>query len=323
MQNIEISIIVPVYNKSKYLNDFLGCCDELGKDPCIEIIFIDDGSTDDSWEMLKGYSKTNSTVKCYKQTNSGAGVARNLGIDNSNGRYIAFIDADDLFVASTIKNALIEISENKQDILSYNFRGDSRDKIWPTYYPSAYKYDYLLCPMSTPWGRLFKREFLITNSIRFNNTRTAEDMYFNCYAQCYKPRIKQINETLIIYRTVEGSLSRSIDKNPLAICDSFYEILQSFKKRKFFDAYWQKNLSRYFSKYMIDELFKINDSNKIRLMVEYKNIFNQFDYIEIQASELYGKRYRLIHKLITLKLYKATILALNLIDFKEKRRKSS
>lgn len=314
MQNPVISIVVPVYNKAKYLKDFFKCCHKLDNDPRVEIIFIDDGSTDNSLEMLSEYIKVNSIAKCYHQNNSGAGFARNFGIDKSNGVYVTFIDADDLFEVSTIKNALSKIVESKPDILFYNFRNIASDRVYPTYYHSAYKYDLLLCTTPAPWGRMFKRDFLISNNIRFNNIRTGEDMYFNCLAQCYAPRIECLNETLIIYRTVENSLSTTIDEKPLAICDSFCTILQEFKKRNFFDVYWQKNLSRYFTKYMIDELPKVNNNNKRLILTAYNSIVNNFKYTDFRITSLFGKRCVLIQKLNSLRLRKIAIFAINLIE---------
>ncbi len=95
MQNIKISVIIPVYNAEKYLRE---CLDSIVKQTLqeIEIICIDDGSTDNSLAVLREYERKDERLKIIEQANSGAGVARNAGMKAARGEYLAFMDADDV-----------------------------------------------------------------------------------------------------------------------------------------------------------------------------------------------------------------------------------
>ena len=94
---VKISIIIPVYNASKYLKEtIMSVVNQSFKD--FEIICIDDGSLDNSLEILNELSDNYNYVKILKQFNQGAGKARNYGLDEAKGDYVAFLDADDIYV---------------------------------------------------------------------------------------------------------------------------------------------------------------------------------------------------------------------------------
>ena len=94
MNNITVSVIIPVYNTEKYLEECLkSVINQTLK--VIEIICIDDGSTDNSPDILKEYSEKDGRIRIYSQTNKGQGAARNRGIDLAKGEYVYFIDSDD------------------------------------------------------------------------------------------------------------------------------------------------------------------------------------------------------------------------------------
>ena len=92
----KVSVIVPVYNGKKYINKCVNSIlRQTFKD--IEIILVEDGSTDNTLDILKEYEKRFSNVKVIESSNLGAGGARNMGLDASHGEYILFVDADDFF----------------------------------------------------------------------------------------------------------------------------------------------------------------------------------------------------------------------------------
>lgn len=94
MVNPEISIIIPVYNPGKFINKCLNSIiHQTFKN--IEILCIDDGSTDNSLNILKEFQKNDKRIRIFSQENLGAAASRNLGIENSKGNYILFVDADD------------------------------------------------------------------------------------------------------------------------------------------------------------------------------------------------------------------------------------
>lgn len=102
-----ISIIVPVYNAEKYLRE---CIDSILQQTYtdIEVLLIDDGSTDDSLSICQEYEKKDKRVKVYHKKNSGVSDTRNFGIDHANGEYISFCDSDDK-IASSLYEVLINL----------------------------------------------------------------------------------------------------------------------------------------------------------------------------------------------------------------------
>ena len=96
MSEIKVSVIMPVYNAETYLEEAIECliCQTLKE---IEIICVDDGSTDRSLEILEEYSKRDDRIKILHQRNLYAGVARNNGLKQANGEFVIFLDSDDLF----------------------------------------------------------------------------------------------------------------------------------------------------------------------------------------------------------------------------------
>ena len=133
---VKISVIVPVYNTQKYLNECLNSLiNQTFQD--IEIICINDGSTDDSLEVLNEFSKKDNRIKIVTQKNSGLSASRNHGIELSKGEYIYFIDSDDYIELNTLKE-LYDISiENSCDLIIFkliNFYDDNYEKFTSTYY---------------------------------------------------------------------------------------------------------------------------------------------------------------------------------------------
>ena len=117
---IRLSIIIPVYNCEQYL---VKCINSICRDgnEDIEIILIDDGSTDSSGEICENISKNNSHVIVKHQKNHGVSVARNLGIECAQGEYLWFVDADDYISENAVKNIFSILRDNEDiDIICFN-----------------------------------------------------------------------------------------------------------------------------------------------------------------------------------------------------------
>ena len=117
---MDISVVVPVYNTSRFLRQ---CVDSLinqtWKD--VEFILVDDGSTDDSLEILKEYQKRDARIKVLEQKNLHAGVARNNGMKQATGKYIIFLDSDDFFEPDLLKSALLCAQKNRAEIVIFGY----------------------------------------------------------------------------------------------------------------------------------------------------------------------------------------------------------
>ena len=112
-----ISLIIPVYNAEKYISDAIeSVLQQPLKD--IEIILVDDGSTDNSQEICRKYEKEYSNVRYIKQENKGASVARNVGMNLAEGKYVMFLDADDRLVPDSLNTQMEQILKEDADIIA-------------------------------------------------------------------------------------------------------------------------------------------------------------------------------------------------------------
>ena len=124
-----LSVIIPIYNKAEYI---LGCLNSVVTQTVkdIEIICVDDGSTDGSAELVSEFQKADGRVRLIRQQNLGAGAARNAGIKVAQGEYIAFLDADDFYPSKDILTHIYAAAKaNNADICGGSFcevHGDER-----------------------------------------------------------------------------------------------------------------------------------------------------------------------------------------------------
>ena len=121
MNHPKVSVILPVYNVEKYLKQ---CMDSIVNQTLkdIEIICVDDGSTDASLSILKEYEKEDDRVKVICQQNAGAGAARNNGLSIATGEYLSFLDSDDFFSLDMLEKSYAEAKKEDADLIV--FRSD-------------------------------------------------------------------------------------------------------------------------------------------------------------------------------------------------------
>ena len=179
LKKCEISIIIPVYNAAGYLGQCLeSICGQQFED--IQIICIDDGSTDDSFGILSEFAEKDHRIEVYRKPHTNAGEARNTGLEHVKGNYVTFMDADDFAEAHTLSRAYEAIKASDAEIcLIACDEFDDNEKIYiesplylrtwemPGYRPFSSKDipDKIFnLGSATPWCKLFKRE-LIFNSI--------------------------------------------------------------------------------------------------------------------------------------------------------------
>lgn len=114
--NPVVSVIIPVYNQEKYLRKCLdSVCNQSLQN--IEVICVNDGSTDNSKEILENYAKQDSRIHILSQKNQGAGAARNLGMQVARGKYLSFLDSDDIFEPLMLETMVRAIEKDDADVL--------------------------------------------------------------------------------------------------------------------------------------------------------------------------------------------------------------
>jgi glycosyltransferase involved in cell wall biosynthesis len=193
-----VSVIIPVFNGKEYIE---GLFDQLKLQTYrnIEVLFIDDGSMDGSADVIdeliskyaadsNAYEKDDETVsegisfRLVSQANKGQGGARNRGVEEAVGKYIAFMDQDDHIKEDYICSLLDVAVKNSSDIVisgyeHVTFQGDVKEHV------ELVNNEWCRFMNITPWGKLYLRDFIISEGIRFLPVPLGEDIYFN--VQCY------------------------------------------------------------------------------------------------------------------------------------------
>lgn len=128
MEPVKVSVIIPVYNTGKYIRDTLRCIMDQSLQE-IEIIIIDDGSTDDSFQIIREIADQDGRLKIHKQENKGQSESRNFGIGVANGKYIYFMDSDDLLDKNTLADCYEASEKDGLDFLFFDADvfGDSKN----------------------------------------------------------------------------------------------------------------------------------------------------------------------------------------------------
>ena len=210
MPSVDVSVIIPVYNSEKYIRQ---CVDSLICQTLknVEYIFIDDGSVDDSIKLISEYQKNDKRIKIFKQNHLYAGAARNKGIREAQGKYIAFLDSDDFFEKNALKSLYICAEKNNSEIVifnSYHFNNDlkTKNKDFSSTFPRcvfSYKdvnIDFFRACRQVPWNKFFLKKFLIDHSIYFPELKKNEDIAFALLSVSLANRIVYLDYYLINYR---------------------------------------------------------------------------------------------------------------------------
>lgn len=213
---IKVSIIVPIYNASNYLETCINSLLNQTLDD-YEIILINDGSTDNSKEIIAYYEENYKKIKAFNKENGGQSSARNLGLAKAKGEYISFIDADDYientFLEKLYKNAL----ENNSDIsfCNYYFVNEKITK-HKDYVINNYNHvtnnEYLLTDPA-PWNKLFKKSFLNKINFKFIEGIIYEDLASIFSLAKYNIKISYVNECLYYYVKSGESTMRKKEYN--------------------------------------------------------------------------------------------------------------
>lgn len=211
---------MPVFNVESYINEALdSVLEQASTEIELEIIIVDDGSTDHTKDFIKEYQEKHHNIKLIEQQGIGPGKARNIAIDLSTGDYIAFIDGDDILYPQSYKKMLASARQNDADIVVGNVsRFDStRDfflsglhrKIFSDELVgiSILNYSPLLFD-TTSWNKLFKGSFLREHDIKFPEGILYEDIPFNMAAH-----IKSSNTNIILDYVYKWQLRNAVNKS--------------------------------------------------------------------------------------------------------------
>lgn len=185
-----VSIIVPIYNKEKYLKK---CIDSLVNQTLsdIEIVLVDDGSMDNSLKICAEYQKIYPNIKCLSKDNGGVSSARNLGLDNCTGRFVTFVDPDDTLECDALEYLYHLIQVYNADVVGYKMNmykngiideSPIEDENIEIYKDIDILKEYVASGkfLHAVWNKLFRMQVIIENNIKFvEDIHYAEDALFN------------------------------------------------------------------------------------------------------------------------------------------------
>lgn len=317
-----LSIIIPIYNASKYIKR---CVDSIIniEESGIEIILIDDGSDDNSFNIAIEYSKKNKNIKAYHQENHGVSSARNYGIKEANGKFIMFVDSDDFLEKNSLSKILELLNKKECDLIlfpyykgndiygykkySYElFESNSEQKIEDIYRLTINQ------KINEPWKKIYISKIIKDNKIQFNEDMfMGEDLCFFIDYLNFVNRVYYYDFPLYYYFKNEEGLTSNIKLSFFSQELKVFNKLSSFIEIKKIEVdYKEKNeilflhkITRYIAhlkcinisnKQILNELENLNINNIIA-QINYNNKFDQ-----IRKFLLLNGFYRLIQIILLL-----------------------
>ncbi|MGL4616780.1 MAG: glycosyltransferase family 2 protein [Mycoplasmoidaceae bacterium] len=248
-RDILVSILIPSYNAARFLKRSINSCiHQTHKN--IEIIIVNDGSTDSSIDILDELEKKDERIKIYHQDNKGVSATRNRLVSLANGHYFFFLDADDTIPSKTIENLVLNSNEGMTDIVIgrakqfYNFslKLSIAFPFIPTwiYHKNMTKYDFVKSNMCLLWGYIIKREFFLSLNIFFNEQlKYFEDISVATLIFLKSQSFKEIPKITYHYNRGiynKDNMSHFQTRDTQKMNDFYFalrSLLNSFEKEKF------------------------------------------------------------------------------------------
>ena len=316
---MKYSIIVPVYNAENYLAECLeSLCAQREKD--MEIILVNDGSTDGSLEICKAYEYKDSRILLVDQKNEGVSAARNRALSLATGEWLLFVDSDDKIREDTIDT--IEKAKNPScDFIVFAdlpdraeeeqalkiVKVDNPEEILLQTVGIKQKVRFFDIPLASVWGKIYRRDFLVNHAISFDRDLVmGEDLFFNLYVQSFAQNIGIYMEGFYYYRYNISSASKGKNERVLQRDSLFQEKLYFFAKENKFEALLSQGctystlggilvcLNSYFSRmslFQYKKEFKLFLSQKpykeaLLMFHEVKHNFTPSQRIQLKLIEL-------------------------------------
>lgn len=251
-ENIKVSVIIPVHNSAQYLTK---CIESMLNQTLkeIEIICVDDGSTDESLAIIKNYKKLDSRIKILTQENKYAGVARNNGMEIAKGEYLFFLDSDDFSSDTLLEKVYFKGKDTNADVVFFGAKQYHEET--NTYTDANWYFNRKRLPQKdvfnkydvpdeifnitsvAPWTKVFRREFVQNEKLQYQALKNSNDLYFVMLAECLADRITFVNEDLTYYRVGrKGSLQNSKDKDPLCFMKAMNAVYKELVERKIYEV---------------------------------------------------------------------------------------
>ena len=322
MEGNKVSIVMPVYNAQLFLDESIAdILNQTEKE--FELICVDDGSVDNSLEIIKKYCLMDERVKFIHQENAGGGAARNAGLKLAKGKYVLFLDSDDRFERDLLESVFEKAEELLTDVLVFggdiiDFKsGEHREhaellnisvlsekSIEECMLKESDKSERLFSFTNTTiWNKLLRREFVEENNLLFQETYVANALYFTMMALFEAKRIGFLNRKFVHYRcgNPKGLLTNP-DKDPMAAYDALRLVKSKLVSNSVFEKY-RKEFVVYAADMIMRRFVRLKQFGNI------KNIHNMLHEqglceLDIFSEELKGtKSQRWIKRIVEIEKY--------------------
>ena len=288
MNKKDISIIVPIYNAEKYLNKCIDSIINQSKKE-LEIILINDGSTDNSETIIKKYN--DKRIKYFKNKNQGIGKTRNFGIEKATGKYIMFLDSDDFLELNACEKMFEKAEKDKLDIVICDyyryFDNGKKEKVkLPNFKNSSLKDNpNIICEHLSPWAKIYKTDLLKNNNIKFVENLKYEDAPFVIETLDCAKKIGKINLPLNYYVIHEKSETTVRDEKVFDIIKIVDKIRKYAKNKSYLKQKIDKLTVRILTNYTIQQRMQEDK------MVGMTFIDEAFAYLKKEVPDYKNNKY--------------------------------
>lgn len=296
IDNLKISIIVPVYNSQKYLES---CLESLIKQTYdnYEVILVNDGSTDQSLDICKLFEEKSEKVKIINQQNSGVSCARNKGLEQATGKYVMFVDADDWIDQEMLYQLAIQVMQTEADFVMCNLIREYSTKSEPIL--SGFKsstilehheieeqlilgliekkegdLQHILAPFRGPVAKLYDLELIRKHQLKFDDQLIiGEDFLFNLQYLKYCKKALILEDFYYHYRANESSITRRYKE---ACWPNIYKVtlqkIEEFIQENDYNELAKQQFSQLVIKYYLiclDNELRIENSHVLRKQIQH------------------------------------------------------
>lgn len=277
---VKVSVVIPVYNVESYLEDCLNSVLHQTLTD-IEVICVNDGSTDKSLSILEKYAKKDKRLTIVNQENMGHAVATNVGMTYTTGEYLFLMDSDDIIEFNALELTYKKAKENDVDFVIfkainydnaegkyYETKSYSMKEVYSQVQDKVFSYedvkDLIFTMSVTPWSKLYNRKFILENNISFPEGLIFDDNIFFWEALFNAKRIVFLNEFLFIRRFYSTSSTNNGDLRFLDSIEINNLIWKTFRKFNHFD---------YHKNYLYNSKILSIYNRYTKIKDEYKDIF--------------------------------------------------
>ena len=278
----KVSVVVPIYNVEKYIKK---CLDSLVNQTLqeIQIILVNDGSTDESGNIAKEYaSKYTNKIIYLEKENGGLSDARNFGMRYAEGEYIAFLDSDDYVENTMYEEMYNKALQENSDYVECDFLWEYPEKIKKDKRtPYNNKKEMLTNVRVVAWNKLIKRETLEKNNISFPKGLRYEDIEFTYKLIPYLNKVSYVDKEFVHYVQRNNSIANVQNERTAEVFTIFDNIIKYYQEKNFYEEYKEEleySYSRILLCSSLKRICKIKDSKTRKKLIKetFEKLYQQF-----------------------------------------------